>query len=406
MTLPLLAAGAVYPEIASSLDEIIALRHDIHAHPELGFQETRTAALAAGALRRCGCDEVTEGVGGTGVVALIRGRLPDSGRCVALRADMDALPLVEKSGVPWSSTIPGRMHGCGHDGHVAWAVAVARHLAAIRNFAGTAMIIIQPGEEGYAGARAMIEDGLFERWHVDEVYAAHGGTDVPLGYFGASPGPMMASADVFTIEVRGVGGHGARPHFCVDPILAASELVVALQSIASRSTDPQHAVVVSVCSIRGGDENGSSVIPDVVRMRGTTRTMCGEDRDMVERRMGEICRAVGAMHGIEVVLDYTRLYPPLVNHLEQQRAICDVAARFAGPENVNYQHPAAMGAEDFSFMLEKKPGAYLRVGMGDEIHRAKQHNPAFDFNDKCIAAAATILARTIEERLEALAGER
>ena len=394
----------VLPEIREALPEIIALRHDFHRHPGLGFDVGHSAGIVAERLRAWGCDEVTEGVGKSGVVAVIRGRLGQSDRAIGLRADMDALPLEEKTGVAWSSEVPGMMHACGHDGHTAWLLAVARYLALTRRFAGRAVLIFQPGEEGFAGAREMVQDGLFERWPVDEVYAAHGGTEIPLGTYGLSRGAMMAAADRFVIEVKGVGGHGARPQKAVDPVLIAAEAVVAMQSIASRSADPMHPVVVSIGSVHGGSEDGVSVIPDTVRLAGTTRCMSPGDRDMIERRMGEICEGLSRMHGARVELSYIRMYPALVNAEPQRLAMAGAAAEVAGRHCVDLDFPSSMGAEDFSFMLEQRPGAFLRVGMGDEDHKSFAHNPGFDFNDRCIGEAASILSRLVERRLAELNG--
>jgi hippurate hydrolase len=384
------------PEVAAVLDRMIALRHDIHAHPELGFEEHRTAALAAKALREMGCDSVTEGVGRTGVVAVIRGK---PGRhAVALRADMDALPLVEKTGVAYASQTPGRMHACGHDGHVAWALTAAAALCRTRRFKGNAVIIIQPGEEGYAGAREMIRDGLFTRWQIDEVYGAHGGTELPLGKFGFTVGPCNAAAAKFTITVTGKGGHGSRPHRCIDPVVASAELVLALQTVVSRSVDPMHPAVVAVGSIHGGDPVGQSVVPESVRLDGTTRCAYAEDEDTIERRMGEICEGLSKSTLCRIALDYTRMYAPLVNPPEQTAFVRRIAEAYAGKENCVDREPS-MGAEDFSFYLKEKPGAFFRVGMGDAEHSAYAHSPGFNFNDKAIAGAASIFVRLVEERL-------
>ena len=392
------------PEVSACLEDVIAVRHDLHAHPELGFLEHRTAAAAAAKLREYGCDEVIEGVGRTGVVGIIRGR---PGRhAVALRADMDALPLTEATGRPWASVTPGRMHACGHDGHVAWALAAARALAATRRFEGTAVILIQPGEEGYAGAREMIRDGLFERVPVDEVYGAHGSVDVPLGSFGFSLGPVTAAADKFTITVKGVGGHGSRPHRCIDPVVIAAEVIGAVQTVVSRSVDPMHPAAISIGSIHGGDPDGVSVIPEKVVMAGTTRCQTADDRDTIERRLGEICRGLSLTTGADVTLDYTRMYPPLVNLDPYVGAARAVALSYAGAERI-VTTPASMGAEDFSFFLEEKPGAFFWVGLGDDEHRCGAHHPGFDFNDKAIGGAASLFVKLVESRLAALSdGDR
>ena len=387
------------PEVAACLDDVTAVRHDLHAHPELGFQEVRTAAVAAAKLREYGCDEVYEGIGRTGVVGVIRGRPGRHG--VAIRADMDALPLTETTGHAWASQTPGRMHACGHDGHVAWALAAARALAATRRFAGTAVILIQPGEEGYAGAREMIRDGLFERVPVDEIYGAHGSIDVPLGSYGFSLGPVTAAADKFTITVKGVGGHGSRPHRCIDPVVIAAEVIGAVQTIVSRSVDPMRPAAITIGSIHGGDPDGVSVIPEKVVMAGTTRCQMPEDRDTIERRLGEICRGLSLTTGADITLDYIRMYPPLINRDPYVSAARDAAVSFAGADHAVVTE-ASMGAEDFSFFLEEKPGAFFWVGTGDDEHRCGAHHPGFDFNDKAIGGAASIFVKLVEARLAAL----
>ena len=392
--------------VAEILDEIIALRHDIHAHPEMGFEEVRTAELAARKLREYGCDVVVENVGRTGVVGLIYGQGGPGRATVALRADMDALPLTEKTGVAWSSQVKGCMHGCGHDGHVAWALATAYALARTRDFVGTAMIVIQPGEEGFAGGREMIRDGLFTRWHVDEIYAGHGGTDLSVGEFGITRGAMMAAADRFVIEVRGIGGHGGRPQRCVDPIVASAQLILAIQTIVSRTIDPMHPATVSLGSIHAGDEEGVSVIPDAVRLAGTARCMSSEDQDKIERRLNEICEGVGQATGATIKLHYVRMYPALINHEEQCRAAGEIVGRLFGEKALVKDYPASMGAEDFSFMLLERPGAYIRVGLGDEQHTHFPHNPGFDFNDRAIVLAANLFVNLIKSRLAEISRQK
>ena len=384
--------------VAEVLDEIIEIRHDIHEHPEIGMQERRTAAIAAEWLRRCGCDEVAEGVGQTGVVGVIRGSRPGTGM-IGFRADMDALAMTEKSGVPWTSAIAGMQHGCGHDGHVATALALASALCADRDFAGTAVIIIQPGEEGFAGAREMIRDGLFERWNMDEVYAQHGGVELPVGQYGMSQGPMMAAADRFVIDVHGVGGHGGRPNRCIDPVVAAAQIIVQLQTIASRSVNPMNPAVVTVGHVLAGQEEAVSVIPERARLTGTTRCMHPDDRDMIERRMGEICQGVALSTGCKVEFVYRRMYPPTINHEEQRKAVAAFMAGEIGRDNVRLDYPASMGAEDFAFMLETRPGCYIRTGTRDEGHAVGAHHPAFDFNDRVIGPTASLFARFMRHRV-------
>lgn len=397
------ATVAIEPAIAEKIEEIIAFRHDLHEHPELGMTEVRTAKKAADFLRAVGCDEVVEGVGKTGVVALIRGNKP-SERVLGYRADMDALPLVEKTGVPWTSCVAGMHHGCGHDGHVAMAMALAAALAADRNFAGTAMIVIQPGEEGFAGAREMIRDGLFSRWHVDEMYGTHGGVELEAGRYGFCRGVMTSAADRFLIEITGVGGHGARPHQCIDPVVVAGHLIVAMQTIPSRSVDPMHPAVVTIASVHAGSEDGVSVVPMSVRLAGTTRCHYAADRDTIERRMKEICEGLALEFGAQIRCDFIRMYPPLVNADAQLAALQSFFEKELGREAVEPEFPPSMGAEDFAFMLEEKPGAYIRTGMRDQSHQAGPHHPGFDFNDKVIAPTASLFARFFRARLNELSG--
>ncbi len=393
-------ASFIQSDIAEILEKIIEIRHDLHRHPELGLDCVRTARVAAQALREFGCDTVIENIGQTGVVAVIEGSFP-SKAAVAYRADMDALPLKELSGVPWSSEVEGMMHACGHDGHVAIALATAYALTRNRDFAGRAVIIIQPGEEGFAGARVMIEDGLFERFPVNEVYAIHGAQGVPLGHFSTKAGPMTAAGDLFRVTVTGKGGHGGRPQTAHDPIVASAALINAFQSIVSRSLDPSHAGVISIGSVHAGSEDGVSVIPDSVKLAGTTRTMNEDDRVFIENRMREVCDGIAKTHRAQIELDYVRMYPALINHETQTQAVIDTICEVAGAD-VFESAEMAMGAEDFSFMLEKVPGNYFRVGTGDETHRFGQHHPAFDFNDLAIAPAATVAFELIRRRLAVL----
>lgn len=389
---------AIRAAVKVVLPKIVAIRHQIHSHPEMGLKEFETAKLAAAALREFGCDEVTEGVGGTGVVALIRGNRPDNGCTILLRADMDALPLVEKTGCEWASETTGVMHACGHDGHTAWALATAYALAKTRDFAGTAMIVIQPGEEGWAGAKKMIDDGLFTRWNVAEVYAGHCAPEMPVGDYGFTQGAMMAVADLFHIDVVGVGGHGARPHHCIDPIVAAAQVVLALQTVVSRSIDPLHPAVVTVGGIKGGSEDGVSVIPESVRISGTVRCLDKADQDKIEARLQAICDGMSVTTGAQVKLTYKRLYPVLVNAEPQRQAAAAVFKELASG-TVHMDFPASMGAEDFAFMTGVKPGAFVKVGTADALHTAKVHNPGFDFNDAVIEDAATGFAVLLARRL-------
>lgn len=392
------------PEVLSGLEAMTAIRRDLHAHPELGMCEVRTAKIAADALRAMGCDEVVEGIGKTGVAAVIRGgkRIPGHLVTIALRADMDALPLEEHTGHPWASVVENRMHACGHDGHVAGVLLAAHALVKRReNLAGDVVLIIQPGEEGYAGAREMIEDGLFERFPIDEIYGVHCAGELPLGAIGFTKGAQCAAADHFRITVKGVGGHGVRPHKTVDPVVASGILIGALQTIVSRSVDPMRPAVVTIASIHGGDPQGVSVVPAEVKLAGTTRCAYPEERDLIERRMGEICAGVAATTGTEIDFQYVRLYPPLVNHDEQLEFARQVALEAYGEERVR-NHAASMGAEDFAFFLEKRPGCFPRVGIADETHTANHHHPNFDYNDLALGPTADFFVRLVEKRLAAL----
>lgn len=392
------------PEVLSGLEAMTAIRRDLHAHPELGMCEVRTAKIVADALRAMGCDEVVEGIGKTGVVALIRGGKRNSERpvTIALRADMDALPLEEHTGHQWASVVENRMHACGHDGHVAGVLLAAHALVKRReHLAGDVVLIVQPGEEGYAGAREMIEDGLFERFPIDEIYGVHCAGELPLGVIGFTKGAQCAAADHFRITVKGVGGHGARPHKTVDPVVATGILIGALQTIVSRSVDPMRPAVVTIASIHGGDPKGVSVVPAEVKLAGTTRCAYPEERDLIERRMGEICAGVAATTGTEIDFQYIRLYPPLVNHDEQLEFARQVALEAYGEERVR-NHSASMGAEDFAFFLEKRPGCFPRVGIADETHTANHHHPNFDYNDLALGPTADFFVRLVEKRLAAL----
>lgn len=392
------------PEVLSGLEAMTAIRRDLHAHPELGMCEVRTAKIAADALRAMGCDEVVEGIGKTGVVALIRGGKRNSERpvTIALRADMDALPLEEHTGHQWASVVENRMHACGHDGHVAGVLLAAHALVKRReHLAGDVVLIVQPGEEGYAGAREMIVDGLFERFPIDEIYGVHCAGELPLGVIGFTKGAQCAAADHFRITVKGVGGHGARPHKTVDPVVATGILIGALQTIVSRSVDPMRPAVVTIASIHGGDPKGVSVVPAEVKLAGTTRCAYPEERDLIERRMGEICAGVAATTGTEIDFQYIRLYPPLVNHDEQLEFARQVALEAYGEERVR-NHSASMGAEDFAFFLEKRPGCFPRVGIADETHTANHHHPNFDYNDLALGPTADFFVRLVEKRLAAL----
>ncbi|MFV0475583.1 MAG: M20 aminoacylase family protein [Pikeienuella sp.] len=377
-------------------DEITAWRRDIHENPELQFEVRRTAGLVAAKLKEFGCDEVVEGIGRTGVVGVIRGK-GKGGRVIGLRADMDALPIEEATGAGHASKTPGVMHACGHDGHTAMLLGAAKYLAETRNFDGTAVVIFQPAEEGGGGGREMVNDGMMERFGIEEVYGMHNMPGTPLGHFAIRPGPLMAAADLFEIEVTGRGGHAAMPHKSVDTTLVAAEIVVALQSIAARNLDPVETLVISVASFQT-ETTTYNVIPDSVLMKGTVRTYKPEVQDMAERRMGEIAENIAKAFGATAKLNYIRNYPATVNGEEQTRKAVEVATRIVGADKVNADTPPVMGAEDFSFMLNARPGAFIFIGNGDT---ANVHHPEYDFNDEAIPVGCSYWAKLVEELMPA-----
>lgn len=382
-------------------EELKKIRRDFHIHPEIGLVTPRTSARIAQLLKDYGVDEIHERVGGYGVVGVIRGKEPGA-FSVGLRADIDALPLKELSSHDHVSSFEGCMHACGHDGHAASLLGAAKKLCAERDFPGQAVLIFQPGEEGWSGAKKMIEDGLFERFPIKEVYAFHNASTVEPGKVALNYGAMQAAADAFTITVKGKGGHASRPQANRDPVIAAAHIILALQTIVSREVDPLETAVVSCCSLQAGDPRAQSVCPDSCQIVGTARTFSPEVRDLVEKRIGEISSCVAMGLGCEAVTDYGRFYPPCINTPEQAAAIADVAAGFVGEENVDRNYPRMAGGEDFAFMLEKVPGAYIRIGQGG----AAAHNPYFDYNDDITPLAASILSKIAEARLRKLNGDR
>ncbi len=393
------AHGRAFADIAAFHPELTAFRRDLHAHPELGFEEVYTSARVQEALKLCGVDEVHTGLGKTGVVALIKGRQQRSERMIGLRADMDALPMTEHNDFAWKSTKHGLMHGCGHDGHTAMLVGAARYLAQTRNFDGTAALIFQPGEEGYAGAKAMIDDGLFKRFPVQAVYGMHNWPGLRPGMVGISPGAMMAAADRITIEITGVGGHGAHAYQTVDPVLVAAHIITAAQSIVSRNVRPIDSAVVSLCAMRAGELSAMSVIPGSATLTGTVRTFNSEVQALVERRLRELCAAVASGFGATATVQYERMYPATINTAIEARFAADVAQSVVGAENVVRDLEPSMGAEDFSFMLQAKPGAYMRIGQGTEHGRGScfLHNGSYDFNDEILPLGAALHASLIEQ---------
>ena len=378
---------------AELLPQITAWRHDFHAHPELLFDVQRTAGKVADLCRGFGCDQVVTGIGRTGVVVVIAGRKTVSGRVIALRADMDALPILEQTGVSYASVAPGRMHACGHDGHTAMLLGAAQYLAETRNFDGTAVLIFQPAEEGGGGGREMVEAGMMDRFAIDEVYGMHNMPGIAVGQFAIRPGAMMAAADQFDITITGKGGHAAKPQDCVDPLLAASHIVVALQSVAARNIDPLQSVVVSVCTMET-DSSAHNVIPQVVKLRGTTRSMTEAVRDQAQQRIEAIVHGTATAMGAKAVIDYRRGYPVTVNAPENTAYAAAVAQAVSGAVDTNTA--PMMAAEDFSYMLNARPGAYIFVGNGDT---AMVHHPAYNFDDTVIPYGASWYAGMIEARM-------
>ena len=390
------AHGRAFAHIAEFHPELMALRRDLHAHPELGFEEHYTSGRVIEALKVCGVDEIHTGIGKTGVVAVIRGRSDSSGRMIGLRADMDALPMTEHNDFAWKSTKTGLMHGCGHDGHTAMLVGAARYLAETRQFDGSAVLIFQPGEEGFAGAKAMIEDGLFERFPVQSVFAMHNWPQMRPGMVGVNAGAMMASADRITIEITGKGGHGAHPYAAVDPVLVAAHIITAVQSIVSRNVRAIDSAVISLCAMQAGDPGAFSVIPGTARLVGTVRTFRPEVQVMVEKRLHEVCSGVALGLGATAHLNYERIYPATINTRDEARFAAEVAQKIVGHEHIDHDMDPSMGAEDFAFMLQVKPGAYLRLGQGGE-GGCFLHNSRYDFNDEVLPLGAALHAGLIEQ---------
>ncbi len=363
--------------IATYHDDLTAIRRQLHAHPELLFDVHATAALVAGKLREYGLDEVVTGIGRTGIVGVIRGNRP--GPVIGLRADMDALPIQEEPGLPHASAIAGRMHACGHDGHTAMLLGAACCLAETRDFPGTAVFIFQPTEEGGGGGREMVNDGLMERFGIQEVYGLHVYPNDRAGTFEIRTGPVLASVDTFSITIKGKGGHVAKPHTSIDPIMAGANLVAALQTVTSQSTDPKEALVVGVTTFNAG--NANNVIPEQAVLTGSVRSLSPQVRDMAEKRINRIVQSVSETYGACADLDYQRLYPVMVNHAKNAERAANVAAALVGEANVNREYPSSLGGEDFAFMLEERPGAMIFLGQGPG---PDLHNPAYDFNDAVI----------------------
>ena len=379
--------------VADLHPEITAWRRDFHAHPELQYDVHRTAAAVAEKLKSFGCDEVATGIGRTGVVGVIRGRKA-GGKVVGLRADMDALPIEEATNLPYKSTVPGKMHACGHDGHTAMLLGAAKYLADTRNFAGTAVVIFQPAEEGGAGARAMIKDGLLDRFGIQQVYGMHNGPGLAVGQFAIRSGPLMASTDTIVIDLEGTGAHAGWPHRGVDTVLVGSQIVTQLQSIVARNVDPLDAAVISVCVFRAGETE--NVIPQYAQLRGTVRSLSADVRKLLEKRISQVVEGTAQAYGAKAKLTYTHGYPVLVNEERQTAFAAEVAAEIAGKDKVITDAPPIMGAEDFAYMLQERPGAFIWIGNGDS---AGLHHPAYDFNDEAIPAGTSYWVRLAETAL-------
>ncbi|MEQ3626986.1 MAG: M20 aminoacylase family protein [Celeribacter sp.] len=374
--------------------EITGWRRDFHAHPEILYETHRTSARVAELLRAFGCDDVVEGLGRTGVVGVIRGKQDASGKVVGLRADMDALPLTEQTGLDYASTTPGAMHACGHDGHTAMLLGAAQYLCETRNFDGTCVVIFQPAEEGGGGGREMCEDGLMERFGIQEVYGMHNWPGLPQGSFAIRPGPFFAATDQFEIVVEGQGGHAAKPHEAVDSNVTAAHIVIALQSIVSRSVDPVEHAVVSVTSIESSS-TAFNVLPQQVKLKGTIRTLDAKVRKQAAQRMAEIAEAQARVFGAQAQVNYIPGYPVMVNHGAQTEFAAEVARAVAGD---CAEAELIMGGEDFAYMLEERPGAYILVGNGDT---APVHNPRYNFNDEAIPVGCSWWAEIVERRMPA-----
>ena len=378
--------------------ELRMLRHDLHAHPELAFSETRTSSLVAQKLESWGV-EVHRGLARTGVVGVIQGKKILSGKGIGLRADMDCLPIHETGDVPYRSRHEGRMHACGHDGHTAMLLGTARYLAETRGFDGTAYLIFQPAEESGGGGQVMVREGLFEKFPANEVYALHNWPGLPPGKIAVGTGPMMAATDEVQITIRGTGGHGAMPHLVVDPVVAAAQVIGALQTIASRNVEPTDAVVVSICSLQSSQVGAFNVVPESVRLVGTVRSFRPQTRELAERRLREIATKVAEALGASAEIQYVRGYPATVNSAREAAFAASVGERIFGKGNVITDPTPTMGGEDFSYMLQERPGAYVFLGQGSGPGGCFLHNPNFDFNDEVIPLGAGYLAALVEQAL-------
>ncbi|MGI1661293.1 M20 aminoacylase family protein [Palleronia sp. KMU-117] len=379
----------VINRIAGYAEDMTAWRRWLHRHPELAFDCHRTAAFVAEKLRAFGVDEIHEGIATSGIVAIVNGQ--GEGPTIGLRADMDALPIHEETGAEWASEVPGKMHACGHDGHTTMLLGAARYLAETRNFRGRVALIFQPAEEDGGGGGVMVREGIMDRFGISQVYGVHNAPDTPVGQIDTTPGPIMAAVDEFRFDIKGKGGHAAYPHEAVDPIPAALALAQAMDTLVSRNRPPTLPLVVSVTVIHAG--TASNVIPGTAHVAGTVRSFDEAMRDLCERRMREVAAGIGTAFGVEIALGYERHYPATVNHAPQTAFAADVAREVVGRDNVRDDRPPEMGAEDFAYMLEARPGAYLFIGQGDGPFC---HHPKYDFNDEIAPIGASFFARLVE----------
>jgi amidohydrolase len=374
--------------------EVRTWRRELHQNPEIMYDVEETAKFVADRLRAFGCDEVKTAVGRTGVVGVIHGARGSSSRSIGLRADMDALPIAEETNLPYRSKVPGKMHACGHDGHTAMLLGAAQRLAQTRDFSGAAIVIFQPAEEGGAGAMAMIDDGLLDQFGIEQVYGMHNWPGAPVGSFALRKGPLMAAADEITITIEGKGGHGALPHQCIDPVVVGAQIIIALQTIASRNVDPLDSCVVSITRFEAGTAN--NIIPQSAWLNGTVRTLKAATRDRVEKRIHEIAAGLAEASGATARVEYRRGYPPTVNHSAQTDFAASIARKVAGDAHVDANAPPTMGSEDFSFMLEARPGAFIFIGNGDS---AMLHHPSYDFNDEVLPYGMSYWVELVETAL-------
>jgi amidohydrolase len=384
----------VKEDIICNQEEMVKWRRDLHAHPEIAFKEFRTSKFVAGYLEKFGV-EVHRGMAKTGVVGRLK--VGNGNRAIALRADMDALPLEENNNFEHRSEVSGMMHACGHDGHTTMLLGAAKYLAKNKSFDGTVYFIFQPAEEGEGGGRVMVEEGLFDKFPVENVFGLHNWPGMPVGKFGIAPGPMMAAFDIFDITVTGVGGHGAMPHQVIDPIVASSQLILALQTIASRTIDPLESIVVSVTKIRGGD--AYNIIPNSVQISGTVRSFKDSVRDKIEPSILRISKGICEAMGATVELDYKRCYPSTINHVEETKLAALAAESIVGKENIDRHPKPSMGSEDFAYMLKERPGCYVWLGNGDAADGCMLHNPGYDFNDDILSIGASYWAALVEQIL-------